>query len=319
MKKYLITGFSGFVSQYFIDFLEGNQIKSNILGVDIVEDHQNYQYKYVSIEYRKINLMDRSEIEQMIYIFQPDYILHFASYSSVAFSWKNPVLSFQNNTNIFLNLVETIRKLQLKSRVLSIGSSEQYGNINIKHLPLEEIQPLDPVSPYAVARVAQEMLSKVYAESYGVDIVMTRSFNHIGPKQKDIFVISSFAKKIAEIEKSTQKAGKIETGDISIIRDFLDVRDVVKAYYALLMKGKKGEVYNVCSGNGMALSKIIEILANISHTNIYPTINKELVRPNDNRIIVGSNNKLKNETGWTPEISIEQSLADIYQYWKNIV
>ncbi|OAV75901.1 GDP-mannose 4,6-dehydratase [Bacteroidales bacterium Barb7] len=320
MKKYLITGSSGFVGNYFIHFLENNQIKSSVLGLDIFETiKQNIDYKYVNWSFRKIDLLNTTEIENIVYSFQPDYILHLASYSSVAFSWKNPVLSFQNNTNIFLNLVEAVRKLNLTTRVLSIGSSEEYGNINIEHLPLHEDLPVDPISPYAVARVSQELLSKVYSEGYGIDIVLTRSFNHLGPYQKDVFVVSSFAKQIAELKNQKKKDGRIITGDLAIVRDFLDVRDVVRAYYLLLTDGIRGNIYNVCSGNGISLSEVIEKLSQISGIKIDPKINSRFIRPNDNKVIIGSNKKICETTGWLPEISINKSLEDIYNYWLNIV
>ncbi|GHV66173.1 GDP-mannose 4,6-dehydratase [Bacteroidia bacterium] len=318
MKKILITGASGFVSSYFIEFLENNQIKSFVLGLDIFKNDYPSTYKYVNRSFRQIDLLNTQEIENIIYSFQPDYILHLASYSSVAFSWKNPVLSFQNNTNIFLNLVEAVRKLNLSTRILSIGSSEEYGNINSDHLPLYEYLSPDPINPYAVARVSQELLSKVYSQGYGIEIIMTRSFNHLGPRQRDVFVIASFAKQIAELKKQGLKEGTISTGDLSIVRDFLDVRDVVKAYYLLLTKGKNGEIYNICSGRGVSLQEIVKKLSEMSGIKITTITNPAYIRPNDNKIIIGSNEKIYNAVGWKPQLSIDQSLKDIYTYWCDI-
>jgi GDP-4-dehydro-6-deoxy-D-mannose reductase len=221
--------------------------------------------------------------------------------------------------NVFLNLVETIRRLGLRTRMLSVGSSEAYGNINEDHLPLVEDAPLDPVSPYAVARVSQELLSKVYAEAYGVDLIITRSFNHIGPGQKDIFVISSFARQIAEIKKRGLKNGVLSTGDLQIVRDFLDVRDVVRAYYLLLTQGKKGRVYNVCSGKGYALKTVVDELASIAGVAITTELNQAFVRPSDNRVIIGSSKRIYDDLGWTPDISLQQSLKDILNYWEALI
>lgn len=315
MKKFLVTGVSGFVGQHFLDFLEQNRIRSRVLGVDLSGSGAKRSYDHLSVSFKQIDLLHGHEIERVLFEFQPDYILHLAAYSSVAFSWKDPVLSFQNNMNVFLNLVETIRRLGLATRILSVGSSEAYGNINEARLPLVEESPLDPVSPYAVARVSQEMLSKVYADSYGVDLIITRSFNHIGPGQKDVFVISSFAKQISEIRRSGQKKGVLSTGDLQIVRDFLDVRDVVRAYYLLLTQGKKGRIYNICSGQGISLLSVISELASIAGVEIATETNPAFVRPSDNRIIVGSNRRIAEDLGWKPEITLQQSLRDVLAYW----
>ncbi|HPO49278.1 MAG TPA: GDP-mannose 4,6-dehydratase [Spirochaetota bacterium] len=316
MEKILITGFSGFVSNYFLEFLNKNKLKYNILGIDVnapffsLNDFENLKINFLITD-----LLNKEKIYNIIYEFQPDYILHLASFSSVSFSWKEPVLSFMNNTNIFLNLVDSIRSLGLKTRLLSIGSSEEYGNFSKNMLPLREDYNLFPLNPYAVARVSQEMLSKVYVSGYNLDIVLTRSFNHIGARQKDIFVISSFAKQLTIIKKSGKKVGSLKTGRIDIVRDFLDVRDVVNAYYLLLKKGEKGEIYNVCSGIGYSLKNIIDIMSDILSINVEINIDKDLIRPNDNDTIIGDNSKIKNVTGWNINYDIRKSLEDILNYW----
>ena len=319
-EKILITGFSGFVSKYFVDYMESNNIESYILGVDINSNVINlHNFKYVKIDFEKVDLLDKVKIKDILFRFSPDYILHLASYSSVAFSWKNPVDSFRNNTNIFLNLIDAVRELKLPCRILSVGSSEEYGNVSKKGLPLREDLPLNPVSPYAVARVSQEFLSKVYVEGYGLDIVITRSFNHIGPGQKDIFVVSSFAKKLMEIFKSHKKTGELFTGDVSIIRDFTDVRDVVDAYYRLLKKGKAGEIYNICSGRGVSLEEVIELMSKYLNIKVETRRDKSLIRPADNRVIVGDNSKIKNETGWKKKIPLEKSLMDMLNFYQTVL
>jgi len=313
--KYLLTGFSGFVSRHFLAFLDQQDSGAQVLGVDVNDpDFDVRTFKNLKCSFRQIDLLNRDEVSNIISQFQPDFILHLASFSSVAFSWKNPVESFANNTNIFLNLLEKVRTMNLNCRILSVGSSEEYGNVKVKDVPLSENTRLNPVSPYAVARVSQELLTKVYVESYGLDIVMTRSFNHIGPGQKDIFVVSSFARQMVEMKKS-KAAGELITGDLSIVRDFLDVRDVVKAYFLLLQKGRTGEIYNVCSGVGNTLEQVIDKLAVQLGVKYTLKTNKELLRPNDNKIIIGDNSKLVNETGWQSSFTLEQSLKDIGEYW----
>jgi GDP-4-dehydro-6-deoxy-D-mannose reductase len=317
MEKFLITGFSGFVSRHFLHLLESRAVQASVLGIDMHEPaFDTAGFSHVSCQFEKLDLLHTNGVQSVIYQFQPDYIIHLASFSSVSFSWKNPILSFQNNTNIFLNILEAIRLNNIPTRVLSIGSSEEYGNVSEQDIPLQEGQLLQPVSPYAVARVSQEMLSRVYKEGYGVDIVMTRSFNHIGPGQHDIFVIPSFAKQLVEGCQQKQSLIKLRTGDLSIVRDFLDVRDVVRAYLMLLKKGRSGEIYNVCSGNGISLSKILALMARKLNVTCETITDVRLVRPKENMVITGSNQKIRNETGWSPEIHLETSIVDILNDWK---
>jgi len=317
MKKFMITGCSGFVSRHFLEYLENHHIESLVKGLDInYPEFKQGNYRYVKFEFEKIDLLDKENIENILYKFQPDYILHLASYSSVAFSWKSPIISFQNNTNIYLNLLEALRKYNLSARILSIGSSEEYGNIEMKDLPVTEDHSLKPGSPYAVARVAQELLSQIYTNGYGLDIVMTRSFNHIGPFQKDIFVVPSFVKQLVEIKKKGG-SGVLVAGDLDIVRDFTDVRDVVSAYYLLLTQGRKGEIYNVCSNKGFSLKQIIDKLCNILNIDVDIKIDPRLLRPNDNRIIIGSSEKLKANYAWELIYTIDKSLDDMIMYWQS--
>lgn len=320
IEKYLITGFSGFVSRHFCEYLERNKVNAFIKGIDVQDHDLDFdEYKYLSFDFEKIDLLSANDIERVLFDFKPNFILHLASYSSVAFSWKSPITSFNNNTNIFLNILEAIRKLNFDTRILSVGSSEEYGNIREEYLPLREDTPLNPTSPYAVARLSQELLSKVYVRGYGLDIVLTRSFNHIGPMQKDVFVIASFAKQLAMVKKSKRSDGNLITGDVSVIRDFCDVRDVALAYYLLLHKGKKGETYNVCSGIGISLREVISIMADILNIKINVTVDETLIRPDENRKIIGCNEKIMLSLGWNPQHTLKQSLCDTLNYWDHIL
>ncbi|KQC09762.1 MAG: hypothetical protein APR62_13410 [Smithella sp. SDB] len=317
MNKYLITGFSGFVGYYFAEYLANSGENDLIMGLDIQNPNFEFNhYKNLKIHFEKTDLLSRDQVECIVNDFQPDYILHLASYSSVGLSWKDPVESFRNNTNIFLNLMDVVRKLRIPSRILSIGSSEEYGNARDEDLPLRENHKLNPVSPYAVARMAQELLSKVYINGFGMDLVLTRSFNHVGPMQRSIFVISSLAKQLVAIKKSGWTRGDIVTGDISIVRDFTDVRDVVRAYDLLLKKGETGQVYNVCSGRGFSVKDIIEIMVKQLDIEVNIKIDSRLIRPADNKKIIGSNEKIKKELGWQNRIPLEKSISDIIVYWE---
>lgn len=320
MKKILITGFSGFVGRHFIKYLYENHIEMDIYGVDIKQptfDCQEFA-DTLRINYKILDLMDISALREFFNEFTPDYILHLASFSSVAYSWKNPSESFTNNTNIFLNLISVVKEFNKKCRILSVGSSEEYGNVTMDDIPLSEDKTLKPISPYAVARVSQEMLSQVFVESYHMDIVLTRSFNHIGPWQDERFVVPSFIARIVQLKKEGKREGSIETGDISVIRDFVDVRDVVRAYYLLLLHGRNGEIYNICSGEGISLKEVIDKIAKQVNIKVLSRINPQFVRPNDNKIIIGNHNKIVQELHWKPEIPIDKTLKDMIdmQYMK---
>lgn len=318
-KKILITGFSGFVSRHLLAYMQENDNDVEVCGIDINPPAFDLAaFSGIKVAYHTVNLLETDTVKELLTEFRPEYIIHLASFSSVAYSWKHPIECFQNNTNIFLNIIAVVQELHLKCRVLSVGSSEEYGNVSKADLPLREDSNLLPCSPYAVARVAQEMLSRVYADSYGVDIIMTRSFNHIGPWQDTRFVIPGFISRILEIKNVGKSYGTIETGDLSIIRDFVDVRDVVKAYYDLLLHGRSGELYNVCSGTGNRLSDIVKIIARMLEVEIDTVVNPEFVRLNDNHIIVGSHEKITRDIGWKPAIPLETTLRDMIDYYKGI-
>lgn len=313
MKKIAITGFSGFVASHFLDYLADENIECEVLGLDRCTpriDISKYTEK-IPISFSIIDLMDREALMACLSSFNPDYILHLAAFSSVAYSWKHPSESFTNNSNIFLNLIDTVREINPECRILSVGSSEEYGNVSRNDLPLKESQRVNPVSPYAVARVSQELMSKVYVKAFGMNVIMTRSFNHIGPRQDDRFVIPSFIKRIIEIKNTGKTEGEIETGDTTIIRDFVDVRDVVRAYYMLLENGTPGEIYNICSGKAYKLSELINWIAEDVGVKVTTKVNPEYVRPDDNREIVGSPYKIQSELGWKRQRDIRETLHDM--------
>ena len=252
-------------------------------------------------------------VEKLIANEQPDYIVHLASYSSVGYSWHHPVASFSNNTNIFLNVLECVRRFSPRTRVLSVGSSEEYGLVAASDLPLRESARLSPLSPYAVARVAQEQLGEVYVRGYKLDIVATRSFNHVGAGQSDQFVISAIGKQFAELAKG--KRDHIVVGTTTVVRDFLDVRDVVSAYRTLLARGTSGEVYNICSGVGTSIDEVIRLFGSIAGAQPNRVTDPALLRPIENEIVIGSHEKLTTAVGWGPQHTLEQSLRSVYEFW----
>ena len=309
--KYVITGCFGFVGRYLVDEIRRTRPGSQIVAVDRASPPHDFPQVERSAT---LDLLDLDALAAVIRDEQPDRIVHLASLSSVARSWHEPVESFTNNTNIFLDLLECVRRHAPKARVLSIGSSEEYGRVTKADLPLRETAPLRPLSPYAVARVAQEHLGDVYVRGFGLDIVATRSFNHLGAGQSPQFVLSAIAKQFAEVTKGTRD--RIKVGTTSIIRDFLDVRDVVAAYVALLDRGQRGEVYNICSGRGLSIADVIEMLSAIASVKPVIETDPELVRPVENEIVIGDHSKITSSVGWKPTIPLEDALRSVFDYWQ---
>lgn len=311
--KLLITGAAGFVAGHFIEYLNEYYRNWDVLCIDKnAQINKEIQYFNIhDVSFQSIDLLDTGAVRELIRDFQPDYALHLAALSSVAASWKQPSECIMNNTVVFLNLIESIREICPNCRILSVGSSEEYGVVKGDDLPIHEKQALNPASPYAVARVSQEQLSRIYVKSYGIPIVLTRSFNHIGPRQDERFVVPGFIKKVLELRSMGKNEGIIETGNVNIIRDFVDVRDVVRAYYMLLLSGKPGEAYNVCSGKRILLKSVLNIIGEEIGVSVTARVNPKLVRPQDSPETVGTYYKMESEFGWTPTIEIQDTIHDM--------
>jgi GDP-4-dehydro-6-deoxy-D-mannose reductase len=322
MKKILITGISGFVGGYVVDHLASRNDMVEIHGIS----RSKPAWKFIPARterckdhhFHSADLNDLPKIQSLIEKIQPDQILHLAAQSSVGESWNSPVASFVNNTTIFLNIIEAARLMDTGSRVLSVGSSEQYGVVSETDLPLKEDYPQRPANPYAVARVAQEQLARVYGDGFGMDICCTRSFNHCGPGQTDRFVAGAISKQFARISLGLQDP-VIDIGDGTIVRDFLDVRDVVSAYTLLLENGKSGQVYNICSGRGCAISELVTLLSDRLQIPVEIHQNPMRKRPQDIPRIIGSYEKIHRELGWHPRIPLADSLQEMSVYWKELL
>jgi GDP-4-dehydro-6-deoxy-D-mannose reductase len=310
MKIYLITGISGFVAQHFLNYLDTQGENIDVLGIarSVPPALRSHKFKHINLHCVELDLLDYRALEIALLAFSPEYIVHLASFSSVGKSWEMPLESFLNNTNIFLNIAEIIRKNALRCRMLSVGSSEEYGNVAPEMLPLKETLALNPVNPYAVARVSQEMLAQCYVKSYHLDILLTRSFNHIGTGQRTDFAVPSFVEQIRAGVAQGLDEVVLRTGDLSVVRDFIDVRDIVTAYDALLRKGEAGEIYNVCTGVGHTLESVVQMIARLFNIQVKIERDAARVRPSDNRIVVGDNTKIQQQTGWKPMFQLEETL-----------
>lgn len=315
MKKALVTGISGFAGSFLAELLleQGYEVH----GTHISDDVKNLDHIKDKLHLHKLNLLDKSDVEKYVLSVSPDVIFHLAALTSPAESFKEPEKVFTNNIAAQIHLLETVRQNSISPRILIIGSAEEYGMISPDDLPINEKTELRPGSPYAVSKIAQDFLALQYFLSYGMDIVRVRPFNHIGPRQAPAFVVASFAKQIVEIENS--KATKIQVGNLDAKRDFTDVRDMVKAYLLLSEKGQSGEVYNVGSGKSYRIGDILDMLSSLSTAKIEIEVDPARLRPSDTPDIRSSNHKIESETGWRPEISIEQTLKDTLDYFRQNV
>jgi len=221
-------------------------------------------------------------------------------------------------TNIIgqTNLFEAIRAVNCPTRVQLACSSEEYGMVRPEETPIKETNPLRPLSPYAVSKVAQDLMGYQYHQSYNMHIVRTRGFNHTGPRRGDVFVTSNFARQIAEIEKGRHEP-VIYVGNLNAVRDFTDVRDTVVAYYLALEKGKPGDVYNVATGKGYKISEMLDILLGFSKVKIQTRQDPKRMRPSDVELLLGDATKLRTETGWEPKYRFEQTMKDLLEYWRS--
>lgn len=314
MKKVLVTGATGFVGTHMLQYLHSQNVFS-IVGTY----RSNAANVNEGIQLEKINLLDQEEVEKLIENHKPEYIYHLAGLASAAVSFKSPAVSMSNNIIAELNVLEALKKHELfDTNVLIISTAEVYGIIDPEDLPVDEQTPLRPVNPYAVSKIAQDFLGLQYHLSYKMNIIRVRPFNHIGPGQKDTFVLSSFAKQIAEIEKY-KKEPILLVGNIDAKRDFTDVRDMVKAYQLVLEKGVNGEVYNIGSGKARSISDVLDVMLSLAEVKIEVKRDPNRIRPMDVPEIVCDYKKLHDLTGWSPEIPIEKTLQDLLDYWRKIV
>jgi GDP-4-dehydro-6-deoxy-D-mannose reductase len=261
------------------------------------------------------DLLDAFSVHKLIGSVRPDRIFHLAAQSHVPTSWNAPAVTLQDNVLGQLNIFEAIRETEIDPLIQIAGSSEEYGMVYPDEVPMRESNPLRPLSPYAVSKVAQEMLAYQYHQSYGIRSIVSRGFNHSGPRRGENFVDSSFARQIAQIEKGKQEA-IIYVGDLTSKRDFTDVRDMVRAYWLLLEKGKPGEVYNIGSGNTRPMQEVLDMLLKLSRVKVDVRVDPTRLRPSDVMILWSDSSKFKEATGWEPTITYEQTLRDLLDYWR---
>lgn len=307
-----IIGAAGFVGPYLINEIQNN-INGNIIATKL--EHETFKSDIAKVV--NLDILNKENLYEFFSKYKPDFIFHLAAQSSVALSWENPGLTIDINIKGAVNLLDTIREINsYNPNILIIGSGEEYGFIDKESVPINEECNLKPGNIYAATKSCQNMIATIYAKAYNMNIVMTRSFNHFGPKQAPMFVIADFCKQVANIEKGQQEP-IIKVGNLSSKRDFTDVRDVVAAYVKLIQSGKSGETYNVGSGKSYKIEELLNMIIGQSTTSISVETDKNKFRPIDIPIIEADTKKIYNDTGWKPKISIDKTIQDTLNYWRN--
>ena len=263
-------------------------------------------------------LTDAGAVEHLISAVQPDRIFHLAAQSFVQESFDEPASTLHINIQSQVNILESVRRHGTQTRVHVAGSSEEYGLVHPDEVPMKETNPLRPLSPYAVSKVAQDKLAYQYFKSYGLHVVVTRGFNHTGPRRGPVFADSTFAKQIAEIEAGFLPP-VIYHGDLTSKRDLSDVRDIVRAYWLALEKAEAGESYNVGSGRTHTIREMLDVLLGYSKLKIRTEEDPARLRPSDVPILWADPSKFRAATGWEPKIPFEQTLRDVLDYWRERV
>ena len=314
--KVLITGITGFAGSHLADYCIANQ-DVELYGIIRWRSRtENIEHIWDKLNLLECDLRDASSTRQVIEDIMPDYIFHLAAQSFVPTSWSAPSESLTTNIIGQLNIFEAVKKLDLKCRIQIACSSEEYGMVYPDEVPIKESSPLRPLSPYGVSKVGQDLLGYQYFMSYGMKVVRTRAFNHTGPRRGPVFVCSDFAKQIIDIEKGNRKP-VMEVGNLDARRDFTDVRDIVRAYWLSLEKGKPGSVYNICSGTSYSIKEILDKLVKLSGIDVDIKTDKGRLRPSDVPLLEGDYSLFHTDTGWEPEIPIEKTLSDLLDFWRD--
>ena len=312
--RVLVTGITGFVGSHFAEYALAR-------GAKVVGSYrwrsktENIEHIRDRLELVDCDLRDMSSAHYLIETTRPDWVIHLAAQSFVGTSWQAPAETFMTNTLPQVNLLEAVRARTPAARFLVIGSSEEYGFVTEDELPITEANPLRPLSPYAVSKVAQDLMGYQYFKSYGMHIVRSRAFNHEGPRRGDVFVTSNFARQIAEIERGLREP-VIAVGNLKNRRDYTDVRDIVRGYWLLLEKGEAGEVYNLCSGRAWKIREMLDMLLGMTKAKVKVEQDSARMRPSDVPVLLGDAGRFTKATGWKPTIPFETTLRDLLEYWR---
>ena len=319
----LITGIGGFAGSHLAEYLCGTS------GIEVVGvlsprgstanvDAIGATVDLDRIDLHRVDLLDGDSVRALLDIVQPDQVYHLAAHASVGASWQDPAATLHNNITAQVNILQALAESGARPRVLVVASAEEYGRVEAHDLPVDEETPLRPVNPYAVSKVAQDYMGLQYYLSHDLPIVRVRPFNHSGPRQDLGYVIPDFSSQIAQIEAGLQEP-LLRVGNLDAERDLHDVRDTVRAYHLALEHGKAGEVYNVGGSQAYAIREVLDRLLALSRVAVNVEPDPERMRPSDVPRIVADCGKLERETGWAPAYSLDRTLHDTLEYWRERV
>jgi len=316
-KKVLITGATGMVGSYMIEYILDNHLDWDIVACRRRHsDTTNVEHllNQAGITWTQVDLIDAHEVEEMIKWFEPQKIFHLAAQSFVPRSWKAPVETIQVNVIGTINLFEACRKYCPTTIIHQAGSSEEYGLVFPEETPITEENVLRPQSPYACSKIMQENLGRTYHQSYGLRVITTRAFNHTGVRRGEEFVLSQIAKQAAEINVGIKDSFVL--GNLKAKRDFTDVRDIVRAYWLASEKCNPGESYNICSGIAYSIEELLFMVKEAAGLLDASVIkDQSRMRPADVPILLGSCDKFKEATNWIIEFNIKDTIVGMYENW----
>ncbi|MBI2304641.1 MAG: GDP-mannose 4,6-dehydratase [Chloroflexi bacterium] len=310
--KALITGIAGFAGSHLAEYLlqEGLSVLGILRGTTDNIDHIRHRLTLYTLD------LTRERPVEILQEERPELVFHLAAQASVTRAWQDPESTMINNVLAQLNLLQAVVEAEIKPGILILGSNEEYGLVKKEESPVTENNPLRPINPYGVSKIAQDMMGYQYFLSHGLRCFRLRPFPHIGPRQAPFFVAASLAKQIAEAEVG-RRPPVVQVANLEASRDFTDVRDVVRGYYLALTRGEPGEVYNLGSGREISIRNILDFLLARARISISVEQEPHTPRPID-PLSTGTcdYSRFQKATDWQPQIAIEQTLGDILEYWR---
>lgn len=313
--RFLITGVTGFVGPYLAAELAGQPEVALFGMAPDAGDGLASGLLPAGLRMLTGDITDDGSIRDVLEAARPEVVFHLAGASSGAAAWHRPVACYEVNAVGTLRLLEGIRRLGLAATTIVASSGEVYGSADDEAHPLTEDSPLRPLSPYAASKASQDLVAAQYPRAYGMRVIRLRLFNHTGPRHPAMFVASSFARQIARIERGLQEP-VLEVGNLDAGRDFVDVRDVARAYRLAAQRELSGDVFNVCSGRAISIRRILELLLGLARCEVTVRSDPERMRPADIPLLIGDPRRFREATGWVPEIPIERTLTDLLDWWR---
>ena len=309
-KRCLITGIAGSGGSYLAEYILKKSPSTKIFGFRRSRGYTPYlKKKYKSkIIISKINMNNFNQLKSKLKIVKPDVIFHLASNADVRNSFFEPLKFSKNNNMITVNLLEVLRQLKSKAIVIICSTSEVYGNVNKRNMPIKETQQISPINPYAVTKVFQDLMSQVYEKTFGLNIIVTRMFSYMNARRNNLFQ-TAFANQIAAIEKGKLKY--LKHGNLNSKRTIIDTNDAMEAYWLAAKKGKVGEIYNICGNQKISVSDFLKKLISFSNKKINCKLDKNLVRPKDIDLQISDYKKFKRDTGWKPKTNLNLAILNL--------